>query len=624
MMAIFKRSSTPDIEKLKSKRDIKGLIVALSYQDAAIRRDAAIALGELDDPQARQPLLGSLGDVDQRVRLRAAAALIRLGDGQGVGFISASLKDEETKYETSQLLADFRPTDPFVAALPAPARLELLILQLECPHFGRRQEAREALKSLLPSDEYSRLVRKSEIHVLIAQLQEWNASDAEKTLLALRDPTAADALIKFLTDTTVRKGREAAARILGKMGDSRAVGPLIAVIESAQSVFLLREAAINALSKLHDSRSLEPLVLVLKNDESNRAVAASALGALGNPEALEPLVSALQDKSDSVRQGVAWALAQLGGKRGAEALIVACTKENNPDVRKTMANALRRFPLKDLETAASSLYPSLKADDAGIRWEATKLLRQIGTPVTPQLLNLLQDRDARVRESAASALNSARAINPLLAVLKDEFREVRKAAIGSLGRIAGVRVLEAIAGALGDESPEVREAAVSALGSIGAPAKEHLRMALNDESPEVRKAAEGYLETIDRRREVIDELVQSDFAKARSCLRNDSWMIRGQAASQLRDLRAPEALGLLGSILKSDPNPTVRQTAVQGVGEIAINSAIQEAEDLLILALDDPEEGWVVEEAVKYLERLGGDKTERAIALYRTKSAPKE
>ena len=51
----------PNVEEMKAKRDVKGLIKALTYQNyAAVREDAAKALGEIGNPRAVEPLAAAL------------------------------------------------------------------------------------------------------------------------------------------------------------------------------------------------------------------------------------------------------------------------------------------------------------------------------------------------------------------------------------------------------------------------------------------------------------------------------------------------------------------------------------------------------------------------------------
>ena len=71
----------PNIKKLESKKNIEGLIKALSYQkDVQIRIDAAQALGNIADIRAIDPLLSSLIKEDERVREAACKALRKIGD----------------------------------------------------------------------------------------------------------------------------------------------------------------------------------------------------------------------------------------------------------------------------------------------------------------------------------------------------------------------------------------------------------------------------------------------------------------------------------------------------------------------------------------------------------------
>jgi HEAT repeat protein len=65
---------------MKAKRDVKGLINALSYQNyAVIREEAAKALGEIGDTRAIEPLAAALTDRFETVRKIAAEALDKFG-----------------------------------------------------------------------------------------------------------------------------------------------------------------------------------------------------------------------------------------------------------------------------------------------------------------------------------------------------------------------------------------------------------------------------------------------------------------------------------------------------------------------------------------------------------------
>ena len=97
----------PNIEKLKAKGNIKGLIKALGYKkDAAIRQAAAQALMEMGfgwsavealrkigDARAVEPLIAALRDGDSDVRYKAARALWGIGDPRAIEPLIALLHD---------------------------------------------------------------------------------------------------------------------------------------------------------------------------------------------------------------------------------------------------------------------------------------------------------------------------------------------------------------------------------------------------------------------------------------------------------------------------------------------------------------------------------------------------
>jgi hypothetical protein len=95
--------SAPNIEKLKAKQNIKGLIKALKYQkDFAVRRAAVKALGSADDSRAILALSATLRDEDELlvIRLVAIDSLVNIGSVKviaplidGVGLPSQHLSE---------------------------------------------------------------------------------------------------------------------------------------------------------------------------------------------------------------------------------------------------------------------------------------------------------------------------------------------------------------------------------------------------------------------------------------------------------------------------------------------------------------------------------------------------
>lgn len=86
-----------DVEKLKEKKDVEGLIKALANDpDALVRLEAAKALGELGAPEALDALIDAFNDADANVCFEAQEALAKLSTGKQ----SDQSDEDELEYYT--------------------------------------------------------------------------------------------------------------------------------------------------------------------------------------------------------------------------------------------------------------------------------------------------------------------------------------------------------------------------------------------------------------------------------------------------------------------------------------------------------------------------------------------
>jgi HEAT repeat protein len=173
--------------------------------------------------------------------------------------------------------------------------------------------------------------------------------------------------------------RSEAAKALGRIGDERAVEPLIQALRDKYGS--VREAAAEALVKI-GAPAVEPLITALRDEEWYvRRAAAEALDELGwkpgqdegaawywmvkrdwekcvalGAIAVEPLISALRDEDDDVREAAAEALGELGDSRAVKPLISALRDDRYWRVRKAAAEALGEIgderALEELERMA--------------------------------------------------------------------------------------------------------------------------------------------------------------------------------------------------------------------------------------------------------------------------------
>ena len=122
---------------------------------------------------------------------------------------------------------------------------------------------------------------------------------AAEALIGLRVVTP---LVNMLGDSNIDKiSRNFAAEALGKLGDQRAVDPLIKALQDSER--WVHRSAAEALGKLGDTRAVEPLIEALRDSEKQVSqAAAKALGMLGDRRAVGPLIKILGDLNDNSRE----------------------------------------------------------------------------------------------------------------------------------------------------------------------------------------------------------------------------------------------------------------------------------------------------------------------------------
>jgi HEAT repeat protein len=97
-----------------------------------------------------------------------------------------------------------------------------------------------------------------------------------------------------------------------KFGEA-AVEPLIAVLKDKDKDNDVRWYAASALGKIGDAKAVEPLIAALKDeDRVIRRIAVMALGEIGDARAVEPLNAVLKDNDWLVRRNAAEALGKIG------------------------------------------------------------------------------------------------------------------------------------------------------------------------------------------------------------------------------------------------------------------------------------------------------------------------
>lgn len=378
--------------------------------------------------------------------------------------------------------------------------------------------------------------------------------DAAIALGRLGDPVAVPPLLVALRDPDPAV-RHASAWSLGLLHDAQSLEPLIGVLAYDEDA-AVREAAAAALHALGSPAAAALAVALDAPDPCVRQASADVLARMGDPRALDPLIAALRAGSTfSARDlgcAAARALGFLGDPRAVGALIDVLTTSDVADVRDACTDGLCRIGAP----AVGPLIDALGDAQGLARFSVTRTLGRIAdTRAVEPLLTQLGEHPEDVAEiaEALGLIGDPRAAAPLTAALRDSTYSGGRtgpALVTALGRL-GVPSGTALIDALRSPGPHrTREFAgrelARALGAIGVPAVPVLVEAVGDPDPVVRCSAADALGRIgdDRAREPLrarhddpDEFVRATAANALRRL-GDSQGLDADAAA-LRDAAEP-------------------------------------------------------------------------------------
>lgn len=225
------------LARIKSRRVVKPLIAGLKSDNRAIRLSAAEVLGEIGDQRAVDPLIESLNDENNSVRNSAAVSLGKLKDKRAIKPLLAILRDtdEQAQNNTTSALGELSDEEVQASAIIALGNLR----------------------------------NKKVIRPILKFLTFRNRNLMEAAVLALGElqaRVAVEALLKILNNhDKTNLARHFAAVALGKIGDKRALNPLISALSDDDVV--IRIAAADGLGQLRDNRAIPVLNLARKNDK---------------------------------------------------------------------------------------------------------------------------------------------------------------------------------------------------------------------------------------------------------------------------------------------------------------------------------------------------------------------
>jgi len=282
------------------------------------REHAAIALGQIGDPQAVPALLRRLenGLEDYAVRIAAAQSIGQVSGLEVVPKLFQVYNDTGTEIREAivdavgEILSRTSPDDDNSREIYSRA-VNKIIQDLKSART--KDEVRVAAAKALAKIRHPQVV-----DILIPIMEDPYAdsyaptgdfvrAEVARVLSSIGDPKAIEPIIRTLKDASSwfdREHRKTIVDALGNFDDPRVTDALVGALAYD---YHTAEAAAELLKKRRDRRAVEPLLRILYSDgskEHTREFAAEILGVMNEPRAIPALIKALHDDNGEIRPNI--------------------------------------------------------------------------------------------------------------------------------------------------------------------------------------------------------------------------------------------------------------------------------------------------------------------------------
>jgi HEAT repeat protein len=384
-----------------------------------------------------------------------------------IGQFIADLRDNEQREAATQALIKIGEpvVEPLLASLKVEDKFETKLAVREI----LSQMGSLAVNSLLAAFETNEVIDVPRI--------------AAEALGKIGDARAVEPLIiQFLKaeglttfNPVIHDKAQFAARALANIGDERAIAPLIQILEDSRNHEIIRGSAIQALGELKAAKAVGLLISIFNQGKPNLSrQAAQALGKIGGSQIVEILISALRNPKVDIRVNAAVGLKSAADLRGVEPLISAL-KDPYWLVRN---EAIRSLGALGDKRAVGPIIALLDDPMFDVKWSAAMELGGFRDDrALPKLILALHDPEVVIRRSAAKSLGQIgdpRAVEALITALAspvetDILNSSQEVAAEALGLIGDTRASASLANALKHSNQRVQEKAAKALERIGTP-----------------------------------------------------------------------------------------------------------------------------------------------------------
>jgi putative heme-binding domain-containing protein len=395
----------------------------LRDRDAAVRREAAIAIGKVGDPSAAASLYAALDESDRFAVWSVRGAIRRIDAWDKEALIAALL--DERRAESALELTDETWAGPVVEALNealrragTPALRARIVANLaglyrRYPEWSGAWFGTNPLAGPAPekSRDWAPEGMQGVVRGLAQGLADRDSAVRSQAIAGLGQvgKDAAPLLRTALLKEPDTRNQEALAETLGKLVDAASRPILAAMLTDARRPESVRAAALRGLSTARDPGSLRARLGVVYDPNAPPTLVAAALPGLAGAGLLPPneLASFLESPAAPVR---AAALLSLNVRRPLPVEVKQAVLDRLEDpareVREAAILAVVAFRMPEAVRRLMDVSGRFQPEDRSQAIAA--LCRLPDSEALPVYLDALRDRDPRLRRSAESALLAIR------------------------------------------------------------------------------------------------------------------------------------------------------------------------------------------------------------------------
>jgi HEAT repeat protein len=453
------------------------LVVLLNDTEPVVRRRAALAIGRIGQADGVAPLVAALADPEKDVREMAAFALGLIASETAVIPLQAALKDLEPMVRARAAEALGLIGQPSAAAAVAEAgagcRTALAGLSPDDESFPKSPEielCRLTMYALVRLKQYEALSRVVLDEQGSPVSQWWPVAFA---LQRIADKRAAAPLLALASSNGVYTAAFA-LRGLGAAGETRG-GPIARAIAMRPAADVrLRVQAVRALGQIGGAAAVEDLVTLARAQDTppNLALeAVVALGEIADGRAFDPLLDLMTHPWPTLRAAVLASAAKVN-QEGFFLVVAGLPSDADWSVRAALAGVLATLPA---EQVRAGLIDLTKDQDMRVRGPALRALAKVGAPDLPQrLFEALDADDFVVRATAAELVGELKPADGLARLSaaytrgeSDAAYGARAAVLAALAKYGTDEARAIIRRGLDDKSWPVRWRAAELLRGLG-------------------------------------------------------------------------------------------------------------------------------------------------------------